>query len=202
MSELIKISNTEIQVKEYQGKRVCTFKDIDAVHQRPLETAGRNFRSNKKHFIEGEDYFRRNSSEAKTEYGLVAPNGLILITESGYLMLVKSFTDDLAWEVQRQLVNNYFRKPAPAPVPKQKSRREILEEKYIDALKAADQCKDVKEYHYGEYTKHERQYRKFLSHENECKQMAEHFKAEIKNIDNQKFLDMCKEASERFPCTI
>lgn len=26
-------------------------------------------------------------------------------------MLVKSFTDDLAWEVQRQLVKNYFRKP-------------------------------------------------------------------------------------------
>lgn len=32
-----------------------------------------------------------------------------LITESGYLMLVKSFTDDLAWQVQRQLVNSYFR---------------------------------------------------------------------------------------------
>ena len=26
-------------------------------------------------------------------------------------MLVKSFTDDLAWQVQRQLVKNYFRKP-------------------------------------------------------------------------------------------
>lgn len=32
-----------------------------------------------------------------------------LITESGYLMLVKSFTDDLAWDVQRQLVNSYFK---------------------------------------------------------------------------------------------
>lgn len=27
----------------------------------------------------------------------------------GYLMLVKSFTDDLAWEVRRKLVNSYFR---------------------------------------------------------------------------------------------
>lgn len=35
---------------------------------------------------------------------------LTVITESGYLMLVKSFTDDLAWQVQRQLVNTYFRK--------------------------------------------------------------------------------------------
>ena len=31
-----------------------------------------------------------------------------LITEQGYLMLVKSFTDDLAWEVQRKLVSSYF----------------------------------------------------------------------------------------------
>lgn len=31
------------------------------------------------------------------------------MTESGYLMLAKSFTDDLAWQVQRELVNFYFR---------------------------------------------------------------------------------------------
>ena len=30
-------------------------------------------------------------------------NELHLITETGYLMLVKSFTDDLAWSVQREL---------------------------------------------------------------------------------------------------
>jgi len=66
-------------------------------------TAGRNFRDNRKHFIEGEDYFRRNSSQAKSEFGIVAPNGLVLVTEQGYLMLVKSFTDDLAWKVQRRL---------------------------------------------------------------------------------------------------
>ena len=31
------------------------------------------------------------------------------MTETGYLMIVKSFTDDLAWSVQRQLVNTYFK---------------------------------------------------------------------------------------------
>ncbi len=36
-------------------------------------------------------------------------NDVTLITESGYYMLVKSFTDDLSWDVQRQLVNTYFR---------------------------------------------------------------------------------------------
>jgi hypothetical protein len=99
----------EIRVKEYQGQRVVTFRDIDELHQRPDGTARRNFNENKHHFVEGEDYFVRNSYEAKTEFGIIAPNGLVLLTESGYLMLVKSFTDDLAWQVQRQLVNVYFR---------------------------------------------------------------------------------------------
>lgn len=35
--------------------------------------------------------------------------GTTFITESGYLMLAKSFTDDLSWTVQRGLVNSYFR---------------------------------------------------------------------------------------------
>lgn len=103
------INNTSLEVKEYQGKRVVTFKDIDMVHKRAEGTARRNFNTNKKYFIEGEDYFVRNSYEAKNEFGTTAPNGLILVTESGYLMLVKSFTDDLAWTVQRQLVNTYFK---------------------------------------------------------------------------------------------
>lgn len=109
MNELTTINNTQVLVKEFSGQRVITFKEIDAVHGRPDGTARRNFNTNKSHLIEGEDYFVRNSSEAQNEFGITAPNGLTLITESGYLMLVKSFTDDLAWKVQRQLVKEYFR---------------------------------------------------------------------------------------------
>lgn len=109
MNGVITIENTEMQIREYNGERVVTFKDIDMVHQRADGTASRNFRKNKKHFIEGVDYIRRNSSEAKREYDIIAPNGLTLVTESGYLLLVKSFTDDLSWKVQRQLVDVYFK---------------------------------------------------------------------------------------------
>ncbi len=42
-------------------------------------------------------------------------NDIIVMTESGYLMLAKSFTDDLAWTVQRELVNNYFRARTVSP---------------------------------------------------------------------------------------
>lgn len=104
----VTINKTELLIKEYNGQRVVTLKEIDAVHERPEGTARKRFNDNRKHFIEGVDYFVRNSDEAFKEFGIVAPNGLTLITESGYLMLVKSFTDDLAWVVQRQLVNTYF----------------------------------------------------------------------------------------------
>ena len=114
MNNLIKIGNHEISAKEFNGKRVVTFKDIDMVHERTDGTAKRNFSTNKKHFIDGIDFFSISKKEVGTDFVLTygfsetAPSG-ILITESGYLMLVKSFTDDLAWEVQRQLVDTYFR---------------------------------------------------------------------------------------------
>lgn len=115
MNELTTINNTQVLVKEFSGQRVVTFKEIDAVHGRPDGTARKRFNDNREHFIEGEDYFVRNSDEAKNEFGITAPNGLTLITESGYLMLVKSFTDDLAWKVQRQLVKEYFRAKTSDP---------------------------------------------------------------------------------------
>lgn len=99
-----------LAVKEYQGQRVVTFKDIDTLHQRPDGTAGRNFRENKHRFIEGEDYFNLSFEEIRATNFVERPNsqGLIVLTQMGYLMLVKSFTDDLAWHIQRQLVKNYF----------------------------------------------------------------------------------------------
>ncbi|HEN8733350.1 ORF6N domain-containing protein [Pseudomonas sp. CM25] len=109
---LVTIHNTQLPVVEYRGQRVVTLAMIDQVHERPEGTARRNFNEHRDKLIEGEDYFVRNSSEAR-QMGFVAPNGLSLLTEQGYLMLVKSLTDDLAWTVQRQLVSNYFR-PAPA----------------------------------------------------------------------------------------
>lgn len=110
--QTVKVNETDISVKEYHGKRVVTFKDIDACHNRAEGTASRNFKANRTHFIEGEDFFIIKPSDIqKDEIRLSEINnrGTTLITLSGYLMLVKSFTDDLAWDVQRQLVNSYFK---------------------------------------------------------------------------------------------
>ena len=109
----IMVGNHSLPIKEYNNVRVVTFKDIDTVHERPDGTASRNFRKNREHFVENEDYFiiELTADEIRRQFqvGKNAGRTAILITESGYLMLVKSFTDDLAWEVQRKLVNTYFR---------------------------------------------------------------------------------------------
>lgn len=114
----IEIASKPLEIKEYKGQRVVTLKDIDAVHGRPEGTARRNFNINKKHFIGGEDFYKICADEIRTNKIMAISSkthqDVILITESGYLMLVKSFTDDLAWEVQRQLVKNYFRNDVPA----------------------------------------------------------------------------------------
>ena len=113
MNELIHIGNSDISIKEYKGQRFVTLKDVDMVHERPGGTAKRNFNTNKKRFIEGVDFFLVSSDEIRTSHIFPISNNdymdKILLTEQGYLMLVKSFTDDLAWDVQRQLVNGYFK---------------------------------------------------------------------------------------------
>lgn len=108
----ITVGNHTLPIKEYNNVRIVTFKDIDSVHERPDGTASRNFRKNRGYFILGEDYFKITPDEFRRTIGdmdIRQQNDVMLITESGYLMLVKSFTDDLAWKVQRELVNTYFR---------------------------------------------------------------------------------------------
>ncbi|AEB77663.1 antirepressor [Clostridium botulinum] len=114
MNKIVLINNKGLEVKEFNGQRVVTLKDIDWLHQRVAGTAGRNFRENSKHFIENVDFFIIKGEELKQlkqTTNFVGSNAreIILLTESGYLMLVKSFTDDLAWDVQRKIVNSYFR---------------------------------------------------------------------------------------------
>ena len=114
MNDVITIENTEMQIREYNGERVVTFKDIDAVHGNKSGTAKRNFTRNKKHFIENEDFVIATRDLLKGDnlslLNIDVPTrGITLLTESGYLLIAKSFTDDLSWKVQRQLVNAYFK---------------------------------------------------------------------------------------------
>lgn len=109
----ITIHNSQLPVVEFRGKRVVSFSMIDSVHNRADGTASRSYRENRDRFIEGEDFFRVSTDEIRRDkiYPLsdMARGTVTFLTETGYLMLAKSLTDDLAWQVQRQLVNSYFR---------------------------------------------------------------------------------------------
>ncbi|MBU5333595.1 ORF6C domain-containing protein [Anaerocolumna aminovalerica] len=117
MNEILNISGVTLNIKMYNGERVVTFKDIDMVHKKSEGSARKRFHDNNKHFIENEDFYivkpkDFQKSEKRTsgiESEDINNRGTILMTESGYLMIAKSFTDDLAWKVQRNLVNSYFK---------------------------------------------------------------------------------------------
>lgn len=118
MAELVKIEDTELSIREYNGQRVVTFKDIDTVHKNKSGTAYRNFSRNKKHFIEGTHFFvlKKENSNVTICHNrnIVVPNkGLTVLTERGYLLVAKSFNDDLSWKVQDQLVDTYFKAREP-----------------------------------------------------------------------------------------
>lgn len=126
MENIVNVEGTELDVREYNGQMVVTFDDIDLVHKRPSGTARKAFNRNKKRFINGVDYIvleKENSNVHRVDIrNIDIPNrGITVFTESGYLMLVKPFKDDLSWKVQRSLVNAYFalrnQHPAPTSTP-------------------------------------------------------------------------------------
>lgn len=114
-NNLVKINEEEIIVKEYENQRVVTAWDIAKVHNREVREVNQQFNRNKEKLIEGEDYFSLTPIEFSKSQIVIQefiPNSvkeIILFSESGYLMLVKTFTDDLSWDIQRQLVKGYFK---------------------------------------------------------------------------------------------
>lgn len=127
-NDLITIEGTALAVREYNGQRVVTLDDICSVHKCEKKRLSRHFERKRKHFVENEDYYTITRKELSD---LMSPNSKIvgnpnikihLFTESGYLMVIKCLDDDLAWQVQRQLVNAYFKaktQPQTAVAPVQ-----------------------------------------------------------------------------------
>lgn len=108
----IRIAEADVQVVEYRGERVVTFKQIDAVHGRPEGTARRNFNENRERFVEGEDFVELTANEIRTQsmqavFAARTGKGIIL-TRRGYLKLTKPMNDDRAWTVFNDMLDRYF----------------------------------------------------------------------------------------------
>lgn len=152
MNDVMNICGTDVVIKEWHGKRVVTFKDIDTVHQRPEGTASRNFNQNRQRFVNAVDFFKISQKELPTNFVDNSKGGnpniqVTLITESGYLMLVKSFTDDLAWKVQRELVDSYFRVREHIEPVKQDIQVSVMQpEIFLEAARIMSSVPDSQRY--------------------------------------------------------
>lgn len=159
MNEVITIENTEMQIREYDGQRVVTFDDICAVHKCERKRLTKHFERKRKHFLKDEDYYELTRKELND---LTSPNSKIignpmikayLFTESGYLMIIKCLDDDLAWKVQRQLVNSYFK--VKQEIPERKTYPLFVEDKWLAEMEPNFEylCKEYKLTRRGLYHK-------------------------------------------------
>ena len=118
---------------------------VDELHQRPEGAARHAFNRHKIHLIEDEDFFIVPHDEwskipaVYNLHGSQSRNNRTFLTQNGYLLLVKSFNDDLAWKVQRQLVNAYFKKQSET------KSSNAIDNKYIEwMLRQLRYLKEVK----------------------------------------------------------
>lgn len=159
MNEVITIENTEMQIREYDGQRVVTFDDICSVHKCERKRLTKHFERKRKHFLKDEDYYELTRKELND---LTSPNSKIignpmikayLFTESGYLMIIKCLDDDLAWKVQRQLVNSYFK--VKQEIPERKTYPLLVEDKWLAEMEPNFEylCKEYKLTRRGLYHK-------------------------------------------------
>lgn len=148
-----------MQIREYNGQRVVTFDDICAVHKCERKRLTKHFERKRKHFLKDEDYYELTRKELND---LTSPNSKIignpmikayLFTESGYLMIIKCLDDDLAWKVQRQLVNSYFK--VKQEIPERKTYPLLVEDKWLAEMEPNFEylCKQYKLTRKGLYHK-------------------------------------------------
>lgn len=119
MNNIAVVNDSQLMIKEYEGQRVVTIWDVARLHHTSTTHIRNTFDRNIKKLNLNEDYFivEKQSdfvhtfcmSGEITPQAINASKNIPIFTESGYLMITKSLNDDLSWQVQRQLVNSYFK---------------------------------------------------------------------------------------------
>lgn len=113
--EIVKINDKELGIRYYNNERIVTAWDIAYLHNKTVSEVGQQFKRNIKYLKENLDYFILDRDDISVSHLVIQKNipnnvkKIPIFTESGYLLLVKSFNDELSWEVQRILINSYFK---------------------------------------------------------------------------------------------
>ena len=111
-----KIEFTGIEGGFGEGKKCMLVKDIAKIHNQPVGKINERINSNKNHFREGIDVINIKSVIPQkdiekmgfTQNALNRLKYIYLLSERGYLKLVKLLEDDKAWDIYEDLVDNYF----------------------------------------------------------------------------------------------
>lgn len=137
MQEIITIREKPIARIMYKNKPIVSCTMIDELHEKEPKTAYKALVRHKTKFTEGKHYFDlpyevwsgfagfsiMDHQKPETGFGgvlITPPNAkkrgghtgnMIFMTEIGYAKLIKSFEDDLAWDVYDLMVENYFNPP-------------------------------------------------------------------------------------------
>lgn len=94
---LVKIEDKELVIKEWNGERVVTAKDIAELHERDVKRVNEQFNRNIDKFELGKDYFQLTREEMRksqfaTALSKYSNNDIEnLFTERGYLKLTEIF---------------------------------------------------------------------------------------------------------------
>lgn len=145
---VVQVADTEVQQIAYRGELVVTFAMVDEIHQRADGTASRNFRENRERFSEGRDFITLNQPDEMRRLGFTRPQGgtpasVILLTERGYLKLVKPMQDDRAWEVQGEMIDCYFKVRSAQPLVAPASSAAVSREVRLQTKMFAKLAKDM-----------------------------------------------------------
>jgi len=129
----ILINGVEIETKEYKGQRVITSWDISDIHKKDVAQINRQFKRNRKRFVENSDFFEITKDEfLKCQFGTLKKisnnqdNNIQLYTESGYLKIVRTFRDNFSWDIYDMLIKSYFVVVTGQIQPKQLTKIEAL----------------------------------------------------------------------------
>ena len=132
-SNRIVINRIEIETKEYKGQRVITAWDISDIHKKDVAQINRQFKRNRKRFVENSDFFEIMKDEfLKCQFGTLKKisnnqdNNIQLYTESGYLKIVRTFRDNFSWGIYDMLIKSYFIVKTGQIQPRQLTKIEVL----------------------------------------------------------------------------
>lgn len=99
MSNLIKVTDKDLEIKEWRNKRVVTVYDVAMLHNREVREVNQQFNRVKNKLILNVDYFIIPKEEYLQSLGVISNKArnkeVVLLTENGYLLLIKVFKDDL-----------------------------------------------------------------------------------------------------------